>query len=159
MFATCKPIEDIATTMFQRILVVCTGNICRSPVAAAMLARRLPERELASAGLGALEGHGVAPQAQRLAETDGLDVSAHVARQLTREMLSAHDLILVMSEGQRRAVGELAPEALGKTLLLGRWLDQGKGRDIPDPYRKSDEAFAHVHRLLGEATAAWAQRI
>ncbi|MBS9404054.1 low molecular weight phosphotyrosine protein phosphatase [Halomonas sp. TRM85114] len=145
--------------MFQRILIVCAGNICRSPVAAAMLARLLPEREIASAGLGALEGHEVAPQARRLAEADGLDVSAHRARQLRSEMLTAHDLILVMSEGQRRAVGDLAPEALGKTLLLGRWLDHGKGRDIPDPYRKSDAAFEHVHGLLTDATSTWAKRI
>ncbi|MCL7939464.1 low molecular weight phosphotyrosine protein phosphatase [Halomonas sp. ATCH28] len=145
--------------MFQRILIVCTGNICRSPVAEAMLRRHLPEREIASAGLGALEGRGVAPQARALAEAEGLDVSDHQARQLTPDMLVAHDLVLVMSEGQRRAVGELAPEALGKTLLLGRWLDNGKGRDISDPYRKSDEVFAHVHKLLKESTDAWAKRL
>lgn len=145
--------------MFQRILIVCTGNICRSPVAEAMLRCLLPQRDIASAGLAALEGQGVAPQARALADTEGLDVTGHQARQLTGDMLIAHDLVLVMSEGQRRAVGELAPEALGKTLLLGRWLESGKGRDIPDPYRKSDEAFAHVHKLLKTSTEAWAQRL
>ncbi|MGJ7457501.1 low molecular weight protein-tyrosine-phosphatase [Halomonas sp. MA07-2] len=145
--------------MFQRILIVCTGNICRSPVAAAMLKRRLPERDVTSAGLGALVGHGVAPQARALAEADGLEVADHEARQLTQEMLVGHDLVLVMSEGQRRAVSDIAPEALGKTLLLGRWLEEGKGASIPDPYRKSDEVFAHVHRLLKEATEAWAGKL
>lgn len=144
--------------MFQRILIVCTGNICRSPIAAAMLGQRLPRRQIDSAGLGALEGQGVAPQARILAEAEGIDLSGHQARQLTTDMLVAHDLILVMSEGQRRVVGELAPEVLGKTLLMGRWLDVA-GRDIPDPYRKSDEVFAHVHQLLKDATDSWVARL
>lgn len=143
--------------MFQRILVVCTGNICRSPVAAALLANALPNRQVESAGLGALVDHGVEPTARALGEAEGLDLAGHQARQLSVEMLRSADLVLVMSEGQRRAVGELAPEALGKTMCLGRWL--GGGRDIPDPYRKSPEAFEHVHQLLKDATGAWAARL
>ncbi|GAA3899645.1 protein tyrosine phosphatase [Halomonas cibimaris] len=145
--------------MFQHILIVCTGNICRSPVAAALLARALPERRVESAGLGAVVGHGVEPTARRLGEADGLDLADHQARQLTAGMLHAADLVLVMSEGQRRAAGELAPEALGKTMRLGRWLENGQGRDIPDPYRKSPEAFEHVHQLLKDATHSWATRL
>lgn len=119
--------------MFNRILVVCAGNICRSPVAEAMLRQALPGRQLSSAGLGALVGHGVEPTARALAEADGLDVANHQARQLTAEMLGDADLVLVMSPGQRRAVGELAPQALGKTMLLGKWLPDEP--EIPDPYR------------------------
>lgn len=145
--------------MFQRILVVCIGNICRSPVAEAMLAAALPERQIESAGLGALVGQGVDPTARTLGEADGLELAGHQARQLSTEMINAADLVLVMSEGQRRAVGELAPEALGKTLRLGRWLDAGRGLDIPDPYRKSSEAFEHVHRLLKDATDAWVGKL
>ena len=145
--------------MFQRILVVCTGNICRSPVAEAMLREALPGRRLGSAGLGALVGHGVEPTARALAAADGLDVADHQARQLTAEMLQAADLVLVMSDGQRRAIADLAPEALGKTMTLGKWLDGGQGKEIPDPYRKSRGAFEHVHRLLKEATQAWAARL
>lgn len=145
--------------MFQRILVVCTGNICRSPVAEALLAEALPSRHIESAGLGAVVGHGVEPTARRLGEAEGLDLAGHRAQQLTAEMLQAADLVLVMSEGQRRAAGELAPETLGKTMRLGRWLDSGQGRDIPDPYRKSPEAFEHVHQLLKDATHGWATRL
>jgi protein-tyrosine phosphatase len=145
--------------MFKKILVVCTGNICRSPVAAAMLQQALPERQIESAGLGALVGRGVEPQARRLAEADHLEVAGHRARQLTPELLAGSDLVLVMSAGQRRAIAELAPAALGKTMLLGHWLDENQGREIPDPYGKSDEAFAHVHQLIKDATAAWAARL
>lgn len=145
--------------MFQHILVVCTGNICRSPVAAAMLKAHLPDRKIDSAGLGARVGEGVEPTAQSLAEADGLDLNDHQARQLTGEMLQQADLVLVMSDGHRRAVGNVAPETLGKTLRLGRWLDDGQGKDIPDPYRKSRDVFEHVHQLLGQATDAWAERL
>ena len=145
--------------MFQHILVVCTGNICRSPVAAAMLSRALPTLEVASAGLGALVDHGVEPTALALAEADGLDVTHHRARQLTPEMVRRADLILVMSEGQRQAVGQLVPEVLGKTLLLGRWLGEEQGKDIPDPYRQAPAVFDAVHRLLHDACQAWAARL
>lgn len=145
--------------MFQNILVVCIGNICRSPVGEALLRQQLPGKIITSAGLGALVGRGVDPNARQLAEAEGLDVSAHQARQLTAEMLQGVDLVLVMSEGQRRAVGELAPAVLGKTMLFGKWLDNGQGKEIPDPYKKSREAFEHVHGLLTDAASAWAKRL
>jgi protein-tyrosine phosphatase len=145
--------------MFERILVVCIGNICRSPVAEAMLTQALPGRRIESAGLGALVGQGADPTAQQIAAEDGLDLSQHQARQISLDMLQAADLVLVMSEGQRRAVGEQLPAALGKTMLIGRWLADGSGREIPDPYRKSHEAFEHVHQLLKDATAAWVSKL
>lgn len=145
--------------MFQHILVVCIGNICRSPVAEAMLRAQLPNKHFASAGLGARVGEGVDPKARQLAETAGLNVAEHSARQLTPAMLQAADLVLVMSDGQRRAVAELSPTALGKTMRLGNWLESGKGRDIPDPYHKSQEVFEHVHQLMSEATQAWVKKL
>ncbi|MGR4067825.1 low molecular weight protein-tyrosine-phosphatase [Billgrantia sp. C5P2] len=145
--------------MFQRILILCTGNICRSPVAAAMLEARLHGKQIESAGLNALEGQGVEPTARLLAEAEGLNVSAHQARQVSLETLFKADLVLVMSDGQRLAVGQMAPSVLGKTMLFGRWLDGGQGREIPDPYRKSDEAFRQVHQLLREAADSWVGKL
>ena len=145
--------------MFERILVLCTGNICRSPVAAAMLAARLPDKRIESAGLGAMEGQGVEPKARALAEADGIDVSEHVARQVNVEILQDADLVLVMSDGQRLAVGQMAPAVRGKTMLFGRWLERGQGCEIPDPFRKSEEAFRQVHRLLTEAADSWVGKL
>ncbi|MBB3229548.1 low molecular weight protein-tyrosine-phosphatase [Halomonas stenophila] len=145
--------------MFERILVLCTGNICRSPVAGALLAARLPNKQIETAGLNALVGQGVEPKARRLAEAEGLDVSGHEARQLTSEILQGADLVLVMSAGQRLVVSQMDPAALGKTMLFGRWLEGGQGHEIPDPYRKSDEAFQQVHKLLVQAADSWVGKL
>lgn len=146
---------------FSRLLIVCTGNICRSPVAAALLKKRL-SNTVTSAGLGALVGQGVDPLAAALAEQSGLDVSEHQARQITQEMIREADLILVMSARQRRAIDQLAPAATGKTMLFGRWLGESSikgGEDIPDPYRKSFEVFEHVHRQLIRAADTWQSKL
>jgi protein-tyrosine phosphatase len=144
--------------MIEQVLVVCRGNICRSPVAAAMLRQLCPGKRVESAGLAALVGLGVDPVARRLAEAEGLNVSDHMARQLSHEMLQQTDLVLVMSQGQRLAVGELSPAALGKTMLYGHWLE-GNLAEIPDPYRKSAEAFKHVHQQLRHAANVWAEKL
>ncbi|MCE8031641.1 low molecular weight phosphotyrosine protein phosphatase [Billgrantia tianxiuensis] len=147
--------------MFQEVLVVCTGNICRSPVGEALLKRALPGHRIASAGLGALVGHSAEPTAARLAEADGLDLSDHRARQIDAGMIRDADLILVMSEGQRLALAERFPFATGKTMCFGRWLpsETGKGVDIPDPYRRNEEVFVRVHRQLTEAARLWQSRL
>ena len=109
---------------YTHILVLCQGNICRSPVAEAMLKQRLPNKQVQSAGLVALVGQGAEPTAAEIAMANGLDLSAHIARQVTVDMMQWADLILVMSQVQRSQVGQLVPQAMGKTLLLGHWLDQ-----------------------------------
>ncbi|TFH72281.1 low molecular weight phosphotyrosine protein phosphatase [Gammaproteobacteria bacterium LSUCC0112] len=153
---------------YQHILVVCLGNICRSPVAEAMLKQALPQRQIKSAGLTAMVGQGADATAAEIAKNDGLDLSGHNATQLSSEMIQWADLILVMSQNQRSAIGEKNPAALGKTMLLGHWLPaSGKGagnsqtqqKDIPDPYKKSREVFEHVHKLIHQSVSEWSKKI
>lgn len=145
---------------FSRLLVVCTGNICRSPVAAALLRARLPSLAIESAGLGALVGQGIEPTARELAEKQGLDVGSHRARQVTQEMIQWADLVLVMSEKQRLAIAEIHPASMGKVFLLGQWSgENGTAKEIPDPYRKSREVFEYVHRQLVQAAEAWQSKL
>jgi protein-tyrosine phosphatase len=141
----------------DRIMVVCDGNICRSPTAAAMLRQRLDaEKTVTSAGLVALEGHDMDATARAVAQDRGLDCGPHEGRVLTRELCGEADLILVMERHQRERLGKQFPEALGKTMLLGHWLDN---REIPDPYRRGRDVFEQVFDMLEEAATTWADRI
>ncbi|MBW3138230.1 low molecular weight phosphotyrosine protein phosphatase [Ferrimonas balearica] len=137
---------------FDNILVVCVGNICRSPTAEAMLKARYPDKTVHSAGVGALVGKPVDSKAAALLEKASLPYQDHKARQLTAELAQQADLILVMEPGHIGAVTEIAPFARGKTFLLGKWVQDTA---IPDPYRQSEEAFVHVFELMQQACRGW----
>lgn len=142
--------------MFERILVVCIGNICRSPTGEALLKQLLPHKAIASAGIHAMVDWPADEQAQKEAAKHGVDLSAHIARQLTPELCHDFDLILVMESPHKDMVARIAPEARGKTMLMGHWLSQ---KEISDPYRKSDETFALIYRQINEAAHAWAAKL
>ena len=140
---------------FNSILVVCVGNICRSPTAERLLRQVLPHKTISSAGISAMVGQSADASAEAIALQHNLSLEGHIARQLTRELCQQHDLILVMEQKHIEAVTRIAPEVRGKTMLYGHWLK----RDIPDPYRQSREAFEFTFDLIAEATTAWAQRL
>jgi Protein-tyrosine-phosphatase len=103
------------------ILSVCTGNICRSPVAELLLAQSLAsfaDVSVSSAGTGALVGSGVPEQAQRLAAGEGIDATAHRARQIDAGMIRGADLIVTMARDHRRLVVEALPAAMRRTFTL-----------------------------------------
>lgn len=141
--------------MFNNILFVCIGNICRSPTAEYLLKHKTAQRPgltIHSAGLGALVDQGIDPTAGELLTANGVDASPHVARKLTRDMLVNADLILAMESRHIKGINDMAPQVSGKTFLLGKWSDN---QDVPDPYRKSREAFEHVYKLLDQFTDDW----
>ena len=107
--------------MAFNVLIVCTGNICRSPVAAQLLAHRLdpawPVR-VASAGTAAVVGYGIdAPSALALAEL-GVEPQAHAARRLTNEMINAADLVLTAETAHRSLVVQAEPLAFRRAFTL-----------------------------------------
>ncbi|WP_305818537.1 arsenate reductase/protein-tyrosine-phosphatase family protein [Photobacterium leiognathi] len=145
--------------MFNKILVVCVGNICRSPAGECILQTKLPTKCVASAGIATqksgLAGKPADAMACEVVAQYGFDLSGHQAQQLTPELCRDYDLILVMEKGHIEAVTNIAPEARGKTMLFGQWIGQ---RDIPDPYRQSREAFEHSLTLVEQAAQAWATK-
>lgn len=142
--------------MFNSILVVCTGNICRSPIGERLLRQQLPDAQVTSAGIFGLEGRPADANAKAVALRHGVSLEGHVARKVTRFLLQKSDLILVMEPEHLRFIASVAPENRGKSLLFGQWLET---KDIPDPYRKSREAFEYVFEQLGKASQEWARRL
>ncbi|MGI9273272.1 MAG: low molecular weight protein-tyrosine-phosphatase [Endozoicomonas sp.] len=146
--------------MFSKILVVCVGNICRSPAAEGLLRHLLSEKggniSVSSAGISALVGKSAHDKASELMKKTGVDLTSHKARQLDAALVHDHDLILVMEEGHVKAVEALVPSARGKVHLLGKWR---QGVEIPDPYRKGDAAFEHAHELIESTVADWVKKL
>ena len=142
--------------MFDKILVVCVGNICRSPSGEYLLKQLLPNKVIASAGVGALVGKPADKMATQVALENGVSLEGHQGQQLSSDLCRDYELILVMEQGHIEAVTNIAPEARGKTMLLSHW--NGK-EDIPDPYRQSKEAFEHAYKLIAQGCQAWAKKL
>lgn len=135
-------------------MVVCVGNVCRSPMAAALLCAQLGDApgRITSCGLAALVGQPIAPLAQEVLVEHGLDALDHRARQVSRDGLKQADLVLTMERSHLARLRALAPEASGKMFLLDKW---GDSRDIPDPYGQPRAMFERVYAMLEQCTGAW----
>ncbi len=141
------------------LLFVCTGNTCRSPIAAALGRQVADERglsdlEIASAGTSAAEGQPASDGAVLVALERQLDLTTHRARQLTPELVDAADLILVMGPHHLERV-----EALGggdKAYLLTTYSSRGaENRAVSDPFGGDLEVYrAAVEELDGEIRRA-----
>ncbi len=144
--------------MFERILTVCTGNLCRSPMAEAWLQHcaRGQRVKITSAGLSARVGEPAQPHAITLLSQHGVDLSAHRARQLTPAHILSADLVLVMERWQKTEVEHLCPAARGRTYLLAHWQD---GLEIVDPYRGNAALFEDVFGKISVAVETWLERI
>ncbi len=120
----------------------------------------LPNKHVASAGIAVdksrLTGKAADEMATTIANERGVSLDGHEARQLTPELCAQYDLILVMEKGHLEALTKIAPEARGKTMLFGQWINE---QNIPDPYRQSREAFEHAYTLIEKAAKAWSQKL
>lgn len=163
-----EPREGVGTTATRiAILVVCTGNICRSPTGEGVL-RDLVERRgladrvrVASAGTHDYHlGEAPDPRAVRHASKRGYDLSALRASQVTERDFHEHDYILAMDRSHLRILRSIAPpDAKARVALFldasARW----KGRDVPDPYYGGVEGFEQVLDMVEEAAGRWLDRI
>ena len=146
--------------LFKNILIVCIGNICRSPMAEGLLKQALTASGkgdclVSSAGLGALIGRPPDKKACQLMLEKDLDISGHRARQLNKDMIRKADLILVMESSHKSAIEEFEPCAKGKVFRLGNWGDY----DIPDPYQQNLPAFVISFSLIERGIAEWLKKL
>ncbi|WP_346400710.1 low molecular weight protein-tyrosine-phosphatase [Pseudomonas syringae] len=140
--------------MFSSVLVLCVGNVCRSPMAVAMLHERLQATQvrIQSAGIAALSGSSIDPTAHAVLQSHRVKPRRHAARQMSRELLRQADLILLMEQAHFSDVLELAPEVRGKAFLIGKWQDP---LDITDPYRRPASAFEQTYAQLSRCIDDW----
>ena len=160
----------------MKVLFVCTGNICRSPIAERLAVAFSAQANVhtvsfASAGTGAVIGHAMHAHAARVLESLGGDSTAFAARQLTAKIAGASDLVLTMTRAHREAALEAAPRNLHRTFTLSEAaqlasrpdvqsladfaalrpeLDPATVADIPDPIGRSIEVFAETGSAIAQ---------
>jgi protein-tyrosine phosphatase len=139
----------------RRILFVCLGNICRSPLGEGLLRHRAAEFglahlvETASAGTG--NWHDGEPPDRRsisVARKYGIDISGQRARQIRTDDFDAHDLIFAMDRDNLRHIVRIAPHDSSADIHLFTDFVGGPSRDVPDPYHGDGSDFEHVYAML-----------
>lgn len=137
----------------MRLLFVCTGNICRSPMAAGIARERLAaagaDVEIASAGTHAVVGEGAAPSAVVAAREAGALILDHRGAQLDAEMLASFDHVYVMTANHLRAIRQRFGEVPDHVELL-----DPDGIEIADPYGQPPAAYRRVRDRIVEAIEA-----
>jgi protein-tyrosine-phosphatase len=147
----------------RTILVVCTGNLCRSPMAAAFLQARLDQDrerqdwQVLSAGTWASEGRPASPYAIAEMMERGIDIGAHRSRNTEENLIREADLILVMTRNHAKALSAAFPDQSDKLYLLSDMVRESY--DISDPYGGTRFEYSYVAQELERLIDAGYDRI
>lgn len=159
MFYRRRTAAHAAKPAIRSVLVVCMGNLCRSPMAAALIVKRARERRhrlrVASAGIAAFAGHPAPATVIELMKRCGYDISRHQAQQLTGVLAHRHDVILVMERAQQAFVEHHWPDLKGKVHRLGAWRDE----DVNDPYGLTEQCYVDCLERIEACVADWDQAL
>ncbi|TYP58760.1 low molecular weight protein arginine phosphatase [Thermosediminibacter litoriperuensis] len=141
----------------KRVLFVCTGNTCRSSMAEGIFRKMLKERgkekeiQVDSCGIAAVEGMPASPQARKVMEEQGVDLSSHRAKMLSQDLLNA-DLILTMTKSHRDYIINKFPHTKGRVFILSEFAEErgDEDADIADPYGSNEETYRRVAGIIKE---------
>jgi glycine hydroxymethyltransferase len=140
----------------KRILFICTGNVCRSPMADGLLKHMLRGRndiQVVSAGLGALDGSTATEVAIEVMAESGVDISSHVSQPLNGDLVRQADFIFTMTRQQQDMIQTLYPAAAEKTFLVREFEEAGptENKDIADPIGQSIEVYRRTRDQIRDA--------
>lgn len=143
----------------MRIVLVCSGNTCRSPMAEALIRRELAARglgdiDVSSAGVYAFDGEGAARDAVREMASRGLDIGGHRSRQATARNLSGA-LVLCMTDAHLRSLQHMVGPVDAHNYLEYAGLDG----DVADPFGRGPDAYRQIAEQLEDAAVRIAERI
>ena len=150
--------------MSVKILMVCLGNICRSPLAQGLLASKLPKGKFFVDSAGTGHWHiGKQPDQRSIitAQKNGLDISSQRGRQFTSNDFDAFDYIFVMDSTNYDDVISLSENEAqkNKVHLILNELFPDENVDVPDPYSGLQNGFDNVYEMLNEACDILAQKL
>jgi len=142
--------------MMKNILIVCIGNICRSPIGEGLLQAKLPELNVSSAGIFAMVDYPADPYSVAIMAERDIDISAHRARQIDDEIVSNSDLILTMEKRHNKKIQSMFFGTTGKVHLIGKWLND---REIADPVGKDERTFRVAMANIERGLDLWVNQI
>jgi len=147
----------------KKLLFVCSGNTCRSPLAEGIAQKIFPEGlsekvDISSVGSTAVDGLPASPLAIEVAGKHSIDLSRHKARFLSRGLVKGADLIIAMSSKHRDTVGVIEPSALDYTYLLTDFCDD-ESEDIPDPIGLAVDEYEKTYRILENCIRGLAEKL
>lgn len=150
--------------MAVKILMVCLGNICRSPLAEGILHAKLPRNQFHVDSAGTGSWHIGSPPDKRsiaVAKQYGIDISQQRGRQIAVQDFYDFDYIYVMDASNYRDVLDLAPDdiAAAKVKMILDEIFPGENVDVPDPYYGLENGFVSVYRMLDEACSTIAKQL
>ena len=143
---------ETASSQLKKVLVVCTGNTCRSPMAEGWLKAKLAGKgwTAESAGVAAWGGQPASEEAVEAMREIGIDMAGHRSQGLTRERVAEASVVLAMTEGHRSEILRRFPEAKDKTFLV-HGFGLGEVRDVADPVGLPLDAYRHTRDELIQA--------